>query len=70
MLMLDAAWRDWHAVISNVSSSGPGRANSATPGPSIPFPLIGIFWNYRRSGGCGTVLVLAVVACIFGDLFV
>ena len=65
MLMLDAAWRDWHAVLSNVSSGR--RTNSATPGPSIPFPLVGIF---RWIGGYGAGLVLAVVVCIFGDLFV
>jgi hypothetical protein len=70
VLMLDAAWRDW-----NAASNG-ARTSSATPGPSIPFRALVGFWNYRYSwgGSCGAGLVLAVVvvvvACILGDLFV
>jgi hypothetical protein len=69
VLMLHAAWRDWNAV-----NNGP-RTNSATPGPSIPFPALVGIWNYRWGGGCGAGLVLAVVAmvvacCTLGDIFV
>jgi hypothetical protein len=73
VLMLHAAWRDWNAV------SHGQRINSATHGPSIPFPaaLVGIFnFCYRWGGGssCGAGLVLAILAvvvpCTLSDLFV
>ena len=58
VLMLYSAWRDW-----NAASNG-GRTNSAPPGLSIPFPTLVCIWNHRWGGGCGTGLVLAVVAVV------
>jgi hypothetical protein len=71
VLMLHAAWRDW-----NAASNG-GRTNSATPGPSIPFPALASIWNYRWGGSCGAqagpvlaVLAVVVACTTLGDLFV
>jgi hypothetical protein len=59
VLMLHAAWRDWNAV-----NNGP-RINSATSGPSIPFPALVGIRNYHRWGGSyGAGLVLAVGAVV------